>query len=106
LFRCIPEWWLQQRVPQVRRLGWHPGRCKASKPVYLEIIDDNVAIKDASHLWGKGAEETEMLLINSTLSPLEKRETIVTEADMTPEWAAIHPPKGEGIGAKRLAAAW
>jgi len=79
---------------------------KASKPVYIEIIDDNVAIKDAGHLWGKDAEEAEIELIGSTLSPLEKRETIVTEADMTPEWAAIHPPKGQGIGAKRLAGAW
>lgn len=26
---------------------------KAEKPVYLKIIDDDVEIKDASHLWGK-----------------------------------------------------
>ncbi len=92
----------------LRFAGWDGIQVvgKASKPVYLEIIDDNVEIKDASNMWGKGAEEAEMMLINSTLSPLEKRETIVTEADMTPEWAAIHPPKGKGCGAKRLAAAW
>lgn len=79
---------------------------KSSKPVYLEIIDDNVAIKDASHLWGKGAEEAEKELLHSILAPIEKRETIVTAADMTPEWAALRPPKGKGIGEKRLGAAW
>jgi aldehyde:ferredoxin oxidoreductase len=31
---------------------------KASKPVYLKIIDDDVEICDASHLWGKDLVET------------------------------------------------
>jgi len=79
---------------------------KSSKPVYLEVIDDQITIKDAAHLWGKDSQETEKLLLASIVAPLEKRETIVTEADMTPEWAALRPPSGKGCGAKRLGAAW
>jgi aldehyde:ferredoxin oxidoreductase len=79
---------------------------KSSKPVYLEVIDDQITIKDAAHLWGKDATETEKMLLASIVAPLEKRATIVTAADMTPEWAALRPPGGKGIGAKRLGAAW
>jgi aldehyde:ferredoxin oxidoreductase len=79
---------------------------KSPEPVYIEIIDDQVTIKDASHLWGKGAEETERELIKSTVAPLEYRESIVRDADLTPEWAALRPSSKKGIGAKRLAAAW
>lgn len=79
---------------------------KSDKPVYIEVIDDKVSIKDASHLWGMTTEEAEIELLKSTVAPLESRESIVTEADMTPEWAALRPPKGKGCGAKRLAAAW
>jgi aldehyde:ferredoxin oxidoreductase len=79
---------------------------KSDKPVYLEVIDDKITIKDASKLWGKNAVETEKLLLRTIVAPLESRETIVTEADMTPEWAKIRPPGGKGIGAKRLGAAW
>ncbi|ASJ06772.1 aldehyde ferredoxin oxidoreductase [Thermococcus pacificus] len=32
---------------------------KAEKPVYIYINDDNVEIRDASHLWGKVVSETE-----------------------------------------------
>lgn len=79
---------------------------KAKTPVYLEVIDDQITIKDATHLWGKGTEETEKELLASIQAPLEKRESIVTTADMTPEWAALRPPRGKGIGAKRLGSAW
>jgi len=79
---------------------------KSDKPVYLEVIDDKITIKDAGHLWGKGTEETEKELLASVVAPIEYRESLLTEADMTPEWAKIRPPRGKGIGAKRLAAAW
>ena len=35
---------------------------KASSPVYIEINDEAVAIRDASSLWGKGCLETNQLL--------------------------------------------
>jgi aldehyde:ferredoxin oxidoreductase len=37
-------------------------RGKAKKPVYIEITEAGAAIRDASHLWGKGAMETQALL--------------------------------------------
>ena len=38
---------------------------KAGSPVYIEINDDVVAIKDASSLWGRGCLETNQLLESS-----------------------------------------
>ena len=35
---------------------------KAEKPVYIDITEDSVEIKDASHLWGKNTEETQEAL--------------------------------------------
>lgn len=35
---------------------------KADSPVYLNIVDDKVEIKDASHLWGKVVSETTHVL--------------------------------------------
>lgn len=34
-------------------------RGKADKPVYIEITEAGATIKDASHLWGKGSQETQ-----------------------------------------------
>ncbi|MBW2284910.1 MAG: hypothetical protein JRF65_09960 [Deltaproteobacteria bacterium] len=31
---------------------------RADHPVYLKIVDDDVEIRDAGHLWGRGIEET------------------------------------------------
>ena len=38
---------------------------KAETPVYLEIIDDKVELKDATELWGKSVYETHDILKNS-----------------------------------------
>jgi len=35
---------------------------KAPKPVYLHIEDDNVELRDATHLWGKGVLDTTSIL--------------------------------------------
>ncbi|MCD6493479.1 MAG: aldehyde ferredoxin oxidoreductase family protein [Archaeoglobaceae archaeon] len=35
---------------------------RAEKPVYLLIEDDNIEVRDASHLWGKDTFETEEIL--------------------------------------------
>lgn len=37
-------------------------RGKAKKPVYLYVYDDQVEIRDASDLWGKWKQETEVML--------------------------------------------
>jgi aldehyde:ferredoxin oxidoreductase len=39
---------------------------KADHPVYIYINDDQVEIRDASHLWGKRVSETEKALIKET----------------------------------------
>ena len=36
---------------------------KAKAPVYLYIEDDQVELRDASRLWGKGAHETEHIIL-------------------------------------------
>lgn len=39
---------------------------KSEKPVYLYISDDDVELKDASHIWGKDVFETTDMLVNET----------------------------------------
>lgn len=50
--------------PEIRKAGYDliiiEG--KSEKPVYISIKDDNVEIKDASHLWGKMTHETEDII--------------------------------------------
>ena len=38
---------------------------KARSPVYLQIFEDKAELKDASHLWGRGCQETNKLLESS-----------------------------------------
>lgn len=39
---------------------------KSEKPVYINIVDDEVTIKDAAHLWGKMTTETTEMLLKET----------------------------------------
>jgi aldehyde:ferredoxin oxidoreductase len=97
-----------QAATELKYAGWDGIQVvgKADKPVYLAVIDDVIEIRDASHVWGKGVEEAEMILKAEVTAPLETKETMLREGDMTPEWAALRPPKGKGFGAKRLASVW
>jgi len=97
-----------QAAAELKYAGWDGIQIvgKSDKPVYLAVIDDKIEIRDASHVWGKGVEETELILKAEVLADLEKRDTMVKEGDLTPEWAALRPPKGKGMGAKRLASVW
>lgn len=79
---------------------------KASRPVYISIVDDNVEIRDASHLWGKEVEEAEMIMKAEVMADIESREAMIRDADLTPEWAAMRPPKRKGMSEKRLAHVW
>jgi aldehyde:ferredoxin oxidoreductase len=79
---------------------------KAEKPVYIAVMDDVIEIRDASHVWGKSIEEGEMILKSEVTAELETREAMIRDADLTPEWAALRPPKREGLGKKRLAHVW
>ncbi len=46
---------------------------KASKPVYISMIESQAEIKDASHLWGKDGKQTLKTLNNEVIEELEKR---------------------------------
>ncbi len=39
---------------------------KAKRPVYLWVNNDEVALRSADHIWGKGTEESEEILIQET----------------------------------------
>lgn len=97
-----------QAATELKFAGWDGIQIvgKAEKPVYIAVIDDNIEIRDASHVWGKGVEEAEMLLKKEVLAELELREAMMRDADLTPEWAALRPPKRLGMWAKRLASVW
>jgi len=93
---------------ELKLAGWDGIQVvgKAANPVYIAVIDDNVEIRDASHLWGLDVEEAEMIMKSEVLAETESREGMIRDADLTPEWAAMRPPKRQGVGAKRLAHAW
>ncbi len=97
-----------QAAAELKYAGWDGVQVigKADKPVYIAIIDDKIEIRDASHVWGKGVEEAEMILKAEVVADSEKRDAMLRDADLTPEWAALRPPKGKGLGNKRLAQVW
>src|SRR6056297_2291088 len=51
-------------APELKKAGWDGiiVKGKSEKPVYLLIKDDDVEIKDASHLWGKGNGEVKGII--------------------------------------------
>jgi aldehyde:ferredoxin oxidoreductase len=51
-------------APEIKKAGYDGifFTGKASKPVYLLIKDNKIELKDASHLWGKDAVETEEII--------------------------------------------
>ena len=93
---------------ELKMAGWDGIQVvgKAAKPVYLAVLDDVIEIRDASHVWGKGVEEAEMILKSEVTAELETRESMLVDAELTPEWAALHPISQKGFGAKRLAEVW
>jgi len=97
-----------QAAAELKYAGWDGIQVvgKADHPVYIAVIDDNVEIRDASHVWGMGVEEAEMELKKEVLAEVESREAMIRDADLTPEWAALRPPQRNGVGAKRLASVW
>jgi aldehyde:ferredoxin oxidoreductase len=97
-----------QAASELKYAGWDGIQVvgKAAKPVYIAVMDDVVEIRDASHVWGMGAEEAEMELKKEVVAELESREAMMRDADLTPEWAALRPPQRLGMGNKRLASAW
>jgi len=84
---------------------------KADKPVYLEILDGDVAVKDAGHLWGLDTFETQKVITDShrgasvlTIGPagenLSRTAIIITETS----GAAGQGGYGAVMGSKNLKA--
>lgn len=97
-----------QAAAELKFAGWDGIQVvgKSETPVYIAVIDDNIEIRDASHVWGMGIDECELILKGEVTSPHETSEGILRDSDLTPEWAAIHPIKKQGFGKKRLASCW
>ncbi len=85
---------------------------KANKPSYLYIENDNVEIRDASQLWGQGAQDAELILrdtINEEVKVLvigPAAEKLVTMSCITSEFYRQAGRGGVGavMGSKNLKA--
>ena len=86
---------------------------KAEKPVYLWIHDDEVSIKDASHLWGKNTKETQEAIRAELGDKLVKVALIGAAGENLVRYACImdglHDTAGRGglgavMGSKNLKA--
>jgi aldehyde:ferredoxin oxidoreductase len=95
---------------EIMRAQYNAGilvRGKASKPVYLYVYDDRVEIRDASDLWGKWKQKTEVTLrdrlnqetgeLFSVLCIGPAGENMVRYANATTEF--IHSASKWGCGA-------
>ena len=70
---------------------------KADKPVYLWIYNDEVEIRDASHLWGKDTYKTQEI-IRSEVDPDAKVACIGPAGENLVHFATIQHELGKGAG--------
>ena len=70
---------------------------KADKPVYLWIYNDDVEIRDASHLWGKDTYETQEI-IRSEIDPDAKVACIGQAGENHVHFATVQSELGHGAG--------
>ncbi len=70
---------------------------KADKPVYLWIYNDEVEIRDASHLWGKDTYKTQEI-IRSEVNPDAKVACIGPAGENLVHFATIQHELGKGAG--------
>jgi len=70
---------------------------RADKPVYLWIYNDEVEIKDASHLWGKDTYETQKI-IRSEIDPDAKIACIGQAGENRVHFATVQHELGHGAG--------
>jgi aldehyde:ferredoxin oxidoreductase len=77
---------------------------KSEKPVYLVINDDDVELRDASHLWGKSVWQTEEIIKTGLQDPLVRVSSIGKAGENGVLYAAVvndlHRAAGRsGVGA-------
>ena len=70
----------------------------SENPVYLWIYDDNVEIRDATKLWGKGTRETEDLLFTEIGDNKAKIATIGPAGENLVRFACIISEQGHAAG--------
>ncbi|MCX7708349.1 MAG: aldehyde ferredoxin oxidoreductase family protein [Clostridia bacterium] len=70
---------------------------KAAAPVYINIVDDKVEIRDASHLWGKVVSETTTVLENEHGEKV-KVATIGPAGENLSRIAAVMNDRGRAAG--------
>lgn len=100
--------------PQLKYAGYDAiiVRGKASSPVYIEIIDDDISIKDASDIWGLDCRKTQLLLKTRvsqqaqvlTIGPAGENLVRFASVQHAEENAAAHSGFGAVWGSKNLKA--
>ncbi|MFC2018117.1 aldehyde ferredoxin oxidoreductase family protein, partial [Chloroflexota bacterium] len=102
-------------APELRRAGYDHivVKGKADQPVYIWIDDDEVEIRSAVRLWGKGVRETDRLIKEELGDPGvrvaaigQAGENLVRYADVVivPERAGGSRGMGAAMGSKKLKA--
>ena len=71
---------------------------KADKPVYLWIHNDQVELRDASHLWGRTVEETDTTLKKEHQDPDIRVACIGPAGENKVRFASIQHEMGHGAG--------
>jgi aldehyde:ferredoxin oxidoreductase len=77
---------------------------QADSPVYLYCTDEKVEIRDAHHLWGKNAAETESLIRAENSDPKLKIACIAMGGERLSRIAAIMNDSGRAAGRSGLGA--
>ena len=84
---------------------------RAEKPVYIEVEDGNVEIKNADHLWGMGAYETINIIKKENrgysvlaIGPAGERLVKIASVNADIIWNAGRGGAGAVMGSKRLKA--
>ncbi len=101
--------------PELKFAGWDGivvvGR--AARPVYLAIADDQVALRDASQLWGLTTSQTEAAIRQAwgdsqvktaTIGPAGENRVRFAGIQLTPQRSAARCGLGAVMGAKGLKA--
>jgi aldehyde:ferredoxin oxidoreductase len=85
---------------ELRKAGWSyvVFEGKADKPVYIAIKDDNVEIKDASHLWGKTTDITTDELVEEFGEKSARVACIGPAGEKLVKFAAIINDKARAAG--------
>jgi len=88
--------------PEFKRTGYDALviQGKADKPVYLWVCDGEAELKEAAHLWGKDAYETDRIIKNELADPMVRVACIGQAGEKLVKIACIVADSGHGIAAR------